>query len=684
MATLPPRRNPTPTKISKQHLTPLQILLQMGFPKHRAEKALAATGQRGVQLASDWLLAHVNDPLLDDNSPRDYILYACPTGPFLQELQNFWEKSLNLCGWNGAHNYIPHITLVSFFKAPDEDALHLAQGLKSVMDRHGATLNEQLKLETYTSPNFMGFFVAEEHADYLKRIAMQYVKEVSNAIISDTYEHFDALTACFPWCTTTTARCIPRGSRSISVEPHVKSLHLSLAYQFPSSQFTNLKSLVDELDPQMPCDWEIRLYSRDPRINSKQVHKVIHTYTPTECDELDLRSGDYVYISSEALSNSPDGWVEGTSWLTGLSGLLPESYTQRTAETDAWTLHKKISLTHTPEAKHSTQKPAQVQTSNSKDHSVFNNHEIKEPTLPPDFESWIAEAEEKARGDGEENLYENLLAIKKKKSEDEEMKGTNQRNVLIMRHGERIDFTFGSWLPFCYDEARNYIQRDLNLPKTLPARKDGPKGYLRDSPLTNVGIFTASVIGKAILEKNIPIDDVYCSPSFRCIQTCNAFLEAINKKDELKIKIEPGLFEWLVWYPESLPDWMSVEELIKAGYNIDENYQPFVSEKELRETKETCEQFYLRSAFVSRGALSSTTGSILIVGHSATLETCSHELIGRKPRTATAMTKIIQKIPYCSLVQLTSIDGKWEIVEPPSLPLTHSANQRFDWKILLN
>lgn len=56
---------------------------------------------------------------------------------------------------------------------------------------------------------------------------------------------------------------------------------------------------------------------------------------------------------------------------------------------------------------------------NSKDHSVFNNHEIKEPTLPPDYESWIAEAEEKARGGGEENLYENLLAVKKKKTEDE-------------------------------------------------------------------------------------------------------------------------------------------------------------------------------------------------------------------------------------------------------------------------
>ncbi|XP_026546043.1 UBX domain-containing protein 1 [Notechis scutatus] len=54
--------------------TALESLIEMGFPQNRAEKALALTGNQGIEQAMDWLVEHENDPNLDEP-------FTAPQGP---------------------------------------------------------------------------------------------------------------------------------------------------------------------------------------------------------------------------------------------------------------------------------------------------------------------------------------------------------------------------------------------------------------------------------------------------------------------------------------------------------------------------------------------------------------------------------------------------------------------------
>ncbi|XP_059474408.1 ecdysteroid-phosphate phosphatase [Neocloeon triangulifer] len=646
MAALPPRKNATPTKIMKTNLSPLQILLQMGFPKNRAEKALAATGNRGVQLASDWLLAHVNDSLLDDINPREYILYLCPTGPLLEELEAFWEKSLLECGWNGAHNFMPHITLVSFFKVHDESAPEVVQILRDLVAQHPMLqIGNKMKLESYTSQNFMGFFVAEEAANKLKRLAMQFVQEVS--------------------------------STAVFVEPHVKSLHLTLAYQFQSTQFNGLQELVEDLTPTLPACWELRLYSRDPRIAGHQVHKVLYSHIPREPDELELRIGDYIYLSSENIATTTDGWVEGVSWLTGCSGFLPLNYTERTAESDAWTLHRSIALYDSKELVDSEMDISMPKRLNPKNNDTSLN-ELNE--LDKRIEALKLE----------KNLYENVDVNGKPAAVNNNTENgcpldTGPRQIYISRHGERVDFTFGTWIPYCFDDDGCYLRKDLNMPLSVPKRQGGPQSFSKDCPLTRVGELQAALVGEAMKEANVEIHHVFCSPSLRCIQTCTGILDGLGKTS-LKINVEPGLFEWLGWYPETMPEWLTYKELTEAGFRINPNYKPIVSFEELSENRESCEQFYIRSFYLTQNVIKNTAdmgGNVLLVGHAATLDTCTRQILGGSPLTSQEMRGLIQKIPYCSTALLEQEDdNQWRLKDTPFPPVTHSSNIRFDWRIM--
>lgn len=72
----------------------------------------------------------------------------------------------------------------------------------------------------------------------------------------------------------------------------------------------------------------------------------------------------------------------------------------------------------------------------------------------------------------------------------------------------------------------------------------------------------------------------------------------------MPMKIEPGLFEWLLWYINSFPEFMTNNELIAAGYNIDTNYEPLIPRDKLKnDVKETCEQYYQRNYEVVKSIL---------------------------------------------------------------------------------
>merc|ERR1712227_99620 len=141
---------------------------------------------------------------------------------------------------------------------------------------------------------------------------------------------------------------------------------------------------------------------------------------------------------------------------------------------------------------------------------------------------------------------------------------------------------------------------------------------------------------------------------------------------------------------------------------------PYISSEELHDTvQETCQQFFIRNFFITQCALQATEeagGNVLLVGHAATLDTCSRQLVGKEPRPVGELMSIVRKVPYCSVAMLEEVieeddpnlvDGGrssptskmggrtslrtpapppkvWRIVQPPFPPMTHTSVSTFD------
>uniref|UniRef100_A0A8C9G024 Ubiquitin associated and SH3 domain containing B n=1 Tax=Pavo cristatus TaxID=9049 RepID=A0A8C9G024_PAVCR len=308
-----PRRNRQHRAGTIKHGSSLEILLSMGFPKARAQKALASTGGRSVQAACDWLFSHVGDPFLDDTLPREYVLYLRPTGPLAQKLSEFWQQSKQICGKNKAHNIFPHITLCQFFMCEDSKVDALTEALQATVMRWKCKFPAPLPLELYTSSNFIGLFVKEESAEVLKKFAADFAAEAAS-------------------------------KADVHVEPHKKQLHVTLAYHFQTSHLPTLEKLAQNIDVKLGCDWVAAIFSRDIRFVNHETLQVIYPYTPQNDDELELVPGDFIFMSPVEQTSTSEGWIYGISLATGCSGLLPENYITKADECGTWVFHGYVKL----------------------------------------------------------------------------------------------------------------------------------------------------------------------------------------------------------------------------------------------------------------------------------------------------------------------------------------------------
>nr|XP_033775121.1 ubiquitin-associated and SH3 domain-containing protein B isoform X2 [Geotrypetes seraphini] len=599
-------------------------------PRDGAErrfKALASTGGRSVQAACDWLFSHIDDPSLDDPLPREYVLYLQPSGPLAERLSEFWHLSKQMCGKNKAHNIFPHITLCQFFMCEDSKVDALCEALRTTVTRWKSKFPMPLPLELYTSSNFIGLFVSDESAEILKKFASDFAAEVAS-------------------------------KTEVHVEPHKKQLHVTLAYHFQAAHLPTLEKLAQNIDIRQGCDWMASIFSRDIRFANHETLQVIYPYTPQNDDELELVPGDFIFMSPVEQMSTSEGWIFGTSLATGCTGLLPENYIAKADECGTWVFHGSYSI---------------LNTTSSLSRMALNDGFLERRQL-------------EEQGLGETASLTLICQPMQLPLKVNSQPSLQKRCLFVCRHGERMDVVFGKyWLSQCFDAKGRYVRTNLNMLPSLPPRSGGYRDYEKDAPITVFGCMQARLIGEALLESNTVIEYVYSSPSLRCVQTAHNILKGLQQESKMKIRVEPGLFEWTKWVSgTTLPAWIPPVELNAANLSVDTTYRPHIPVSKLV-VSESYDTYISRSFQVTKEILSeckSKGNNMLIVAHASSLEACTRQLQGLLPQNAKDFVQVVRKIPYlgfCSCEELGET-GLWQLTDPPILPLTHGPTGGFNWR----
>uniref|UniRef100_A0AC34RE54 Uncharacterized protein n=1 Tax=Panagrolaimus sp. JU765 TaxID=591449 RepID=A0AC34RE54_9BILA len=232
---------------------------------------------------------------------------------------------------------------------------------------------------------------------------------------------------------------------------------------------------------------------------------------------------------------------------------------------------------------------------------------------------------------------------------------TKKKIVLLFRNGERMDRVFPEWLNINFTDAGEYLPTDLNQPVEMLQRSGGTADYIDDPPITEIGGLSGQILGRAVRSYGIwPLQKIYSPPTLRCIQTASAFIAGTRKS--IKICVEPGLFDYVRWYTH-IPSFLTVNEMIRAGYPIDAEYNPMLKVDELVPLvgRETIDDFYSRIRKVILNLVASDDPDrIAIFTHATTIDATIKGLRKVAPRAISdfEMNHMGLRYPYATVVGL--------------------------------
>lgn len=211
------------------------------------------------------------------------------------------------------------------------------------------------------------------------------------------------------------------------------------------------------------------------------------------------------------------------------------------------------------------------------------------------------------------------------------------------------------------------------------ANVPSPTGIPSDPALAGYGVIQSQQLGKHLMQLNPPIDLIYSSPFYRCLQTISPFVQARVAQDgpaKVRVQVERGVGEFYGIARFDHPSPAPIEELRRHFDYLETDEPPIV----VPSTKgETIPQLHDRIAYCLQHLIHQADidprgpKAIVICTHAAVMIAIGRVLTGRMPSD---VAEEDFKCFTCSFSKFTrrpsrvslSIDSSWDPSCPERIP----------------